>query len=106
MNTNAQAINLSRAELLTPIQHLMLMEASRASKGKEWDGLDNPDLEDIIATVRRQSPEKFHTEESLRDRKFVSEPGPKTLNRGFIHHASASVRKGWEAAWSKTRETK
>lgn len=91
-------------ELLTPIQREMLCEVSRASEGKEYTGEPNPDLEEIIEALHRQSPEKFHTKDTLATRRFINEPNPYAVkSNGHIHHASPSQHEAWATAWDPTR---
>lgn len=40
----------------------------------KYQQTDNPNLERVIAEIKQQSPEKFHTKATLHDRVFVHEP--------------------------------
>jgi len=48
---------------------------------------DNPGLDRVIAEIKKQCPEKFHTPESLKLRVFMNEPRRPIPHAGFIHFA-------------------
>jgi len=36
--------------------------------------MDNKELDDVIAAIRKEAPDKFHSSASVRERKFYDEP--------------------------------
>ncbi len=37
-------------------------------------GTDNPLLTEVTADIKKQNPDDFHTDESLKDRRFFNQP--------------------------------
>jgi len=74
--------------MLDPKYQQMLSEAVDYERIKEKDYvLENPKLEEVIKFIKESCPEKFHSDQSIRDRVFYDEPAAhKTpiYNSGYI----------------------
>jgi hypothetical protein len=71
--------------MLEPRYQLMLVNAVDHDRIKNQDYSSiNPKLEEAIALVKSQCPEKFHSDETMRSRIFYDEPAAQKIP---VHHS-------------------
>ena len=74
--------------MLEPQYQRILMDAVDHNRIKNQDYSSiNPKLEEAIALVKSQCPEKFHSDETMRSRVFYDEPAAQktpVYNSGFL----------------------
>ena len=72
-------------QMLLPHQIAMLKEAvgPRDEHGN-FSSSDNEKLNDRIKRIKYESPSKFHTEETLKERVFYNQPKPGIACAGYI----------------------
>lgn len=74
--------------MLSPHQQQRLKVAVRPLIDSKHQATENAQLELVIAEIKQQSPEKFHTKATLHDRVFVNEPRQsvgQVPRAGYIH---------------------
>jgi hypothetical protein len=69
----------------------MLVWAARPNR--EDFNVDNKELNEVIETIRKSVPEKFHNSATVRDRKFYDEPRSEliTPNNGYVRSRRSNV---------------
>lgn len=71
--------------MLSHYQQERLKAQVRPLINDHYQSSENPSLEAVIADIKKQSPHKFHTDQTLKDRVFFNQPRRDVPSAGFIH---------------------
>ena len=69
----------------------MLVWAARPSR--EDFNVENKELNEVIETIRKAAPEKFHSGATVRNRRFYDEPRNElmTPNNGYVRSRRSNI---------------